>query len=323
MGTQNVFLVRGGPAYRCESAVHEAFQILDRLEQRLSKFLPESDVTLVNQLAARQPVVVGDDLLVLLRLANEAWELTGGAFDPTVGPLLRAWGFVDMDGRVPEESEIERLLDLCGMQHVHLDEKNATVRFDRAGVSLDLGGIGKGFAADRIAAHLRESGATSGAVICGRSTVVTWGRPPEAERWSFEVVHPLEPAESWTTLRVEPGAMSTSGAYERRFRHGAEEYGHVFDPRLGRPASSPVRSATVWTPTAVLGDVLSTALFLLGQKALEPGGCAERLARSWGPEGESPRIGALLVHADPARWGGLSSTTRFIGRPCFEEPRET
>lgn len=319
MGTQNVFLVRGDGEETFEAVVQEAFQILDRLEQRLSKFLPESDLTLVNQLAASAAIPVGEDLFFLLRRAKEAWELSGGAFDPTVGPLLSAWGFVDMDGRVPEEREIEHLLEACGMQHVHLDETTATVKFDHPGVALDLGGIGKGYAADRVAKHLRENGVTCGAVICGRSTVVTWGTPPGDDGWRFDVVHPLEPSGSWTTLRVEAGAMSSSAAYERRFRRGAEEYGHVFDPRTGRPSSTALRSATVWTRTALLGDVLSTILFLLGEAALAPGGCAERLAEAWAVDGESPRLGVVLVEADASCWGGLSSKTRFIGEPPFDE----
>ncbi len=318
MGTQNVFLVRGESGETFETAVQEAFHILDRLEQRLSKFLPESDVTLVNRLASRAAVPVGEDLFFLLSRAKEAWELSGGIFDPTVGPLLSAWGFVDMEGRVPDEREIERLLRACGMHHVELDEARSTVRLDHPGVSIDLGGIGKGYAADRIAEHLRASGATCGAVICGRSTVLTWGTPPGDAGWRFEVVHPLEPSSGWSTLRAEAGAMSSSGAYERRFRRGDTEYGHVFDPRTGRPSAGAVRGATVWTRTALLGDVLSTILFVAGEEVLRPGGCAERLAGAWGAEGEPARLGVVLVEADAGRWGGLSSKTLFIGEPAFE-----
>ena len=93
----------------------------------------------------------------------------------------------------------------------------------------------------------------------------------------------------------------------------------MFDPRTGRPSATELRSATVWTRTALLGDVLSTILFLLGEAALGPGGCAERLVEAWAVDGESPRLGVVLVEADASCWGGLSSKTRFIGEPPFDE----
>lgn len=314
MGTENVLLLGGSRDDLLEQGAEEAFATLHRLEQQLSKFLPDSDVSLVNTLAADRPVEVGEELLEILERSREAWELTGGAFDPTVGPLLEAWGLVDMKGRVPGEAEIGRLLELRGMDQVVVDGRMGTVHFSRPGVSIDLGAVGKGYIADVVTSGLRNRGITRGAFLSGRSTVVTWGMPPGEDRWHVDIVHPSVPGESLCELRMEPGALSTSGAYERGFRRGTRHYGHVLDPRTGYPVHA-VSGVTVWTRSALLGDILSTTLFVLGTEAVD-GRLVDRLARAWSTE-EEPRSSVLLAADDPGSWEGLSTQTYHVGRPGF------
>jgi thiamine biosynthesis lipoprotein len=338
MGTENVLLlgVEARPAggvpqgaldrAALDRAAQEAFDLLGRLERRLSKFLPESEVSEVNAAAASRPVAVSDDLFLLLERSREAWELSGGAFDPTVAPLMAAWGFADGEGRVPAGGEIDAALACRGMDLVELEAERGTVRFARPGVAIDLGGIAKGFAADRMAAGLRARGVPFGAVISGRSSVVTWGTAPGDEGgWRFEVAHPGSgeaAGEPVAALRAAPGAVSSSGASERRFRRGGKDYGHVLDPRSGRPAER-VFGATVWTETGLLGDVLSTVLFVRGLEALEApgagaGGGLPELARRWSasPQGEG-RFSALVIEADPGVWGGLGVRVVHRGPPGF------
>jgi thiamine biosynthesis lipoprotein len=315
MGTWNVLLL-GGAEPRClRQAAQEAFDALGRLEQSLSKFLPTSEVSLVNALAAGRPVPVGRDLFHLLSRAKEAWEITGGAFDPTVGALMAAWGLVDLEGRVPPKVEIEALLKTRGMHHVILDAPSSTVSFDGPGVSLDLGGMGKGHALDVLAGVLQARGIPVGAMISGRSSTFTWGTAAGEDRWRFEVVDPRDPGETLRVLRMEPGAVSTSGAYERFFRRRGKTYGHVLDPRTGLPAKG-VLGVTVWTRAALLGDVLSTVLFVLGREGCRPGGPAERLVQAWSPA--EARASILLAEEDPSAWGGLRTEEFHLGRSAFE-----
>jgi thiamine biosynthesis lipoprotein len=206
------------------------------------------------------------------------------------------------------------------MDHVHVDEAAGTAWFDRPGVSLDLGAIGKGYAVDAVARLARKHGVPLGAVTSGRSSVLTWGIPPGEDGWRFEVVHPDEPGDALARLEVEPGAMSSSSASERRFFQGGSEYGHVIDPRTGRPARAS-RSATAWTRTAVLGDVLTTAVYVAGKEALSPGGAAEKLAAAWCEPGEEPRASVLLVEEDPGTWGGLRTESWFVGRQGWKAER--
>lgn len=319
MGTENVILLAGDDAPALRKAAQEAIDLLVRLEQALSRFLPGSDVSLVNLLAAERPVRVGRDLLRVLELARLGWQATGGAFDPSVGPLVEAWRHAGEESRIPEDREIERLRAATGMDRVHIEDGGA-VRLERPGMSLDLGGIGKGYAVDRLAERLQALGVPAGAVISGRSSIRTWGAPPGEERWRFEVAHPEEPGRGIRGLVAEAGAVSSSAAYEKRFSIRGKEYGHIIDPRRGFPVSGKTRSATAWTRTGAAGEVLSTGLFVLG----EGGSPAEAMARAVAeafrePSDQGPaRASALLVLEDPGEWGGLRTETCFAGPPAFE-----
>ncbi len=327
MGTVNALLLSQGDLDETELALvaHDACEHLLELDALLSKFRPDSELSLVNGLAASRPVAIGEEFLELLLLARQAWEISDGAFDPTVGPLLRAWGLVDLAAREPADAEIAALLECRGMDLVEIDPGAMTVRFARPGVEIDLGGIAKGWAIDRLAARLCERGVTAGAILGGRSTVLSWGDPPDESGWAVEVVHPDDPDEQQDVLcrlDVQPGALSTSGAYERCVRLAGRTIGHIVDPRSGRPvdaADDAVRSATVWTRCAAAGDVLSTALFVSGTDALGSEGCVERLVKVWDPPPLEPRASVLLALADTSSWGGIRTVSHHSGEPGFRE----
>jgi len=304
-----------------DAAATGAFALLATLEERLSKFVPESDVALLNALGAERRVVVGPDLLRLLEVSRHAWELTGGAFDPTIGPLMDAWGLVDLDGRIPDAALLARRLACRGMDLVDIDSARSTVRFARPGVAIDLGGIGKGYVADRVAALLRERGVAAGAVLSGSSTIVVWGEPARRERWRAEIVHPRDRGAALAEVELEPGALSTSGSAEREIRVGRERIGHILDPRDGRPVRR-VEGVTVWTDSALLGDVVSTTLFVLGREALAPAGALSRLLESalgapGGASAEVARASVALVEPDASVWGGLRLRIEHFGAPGF------
>nr|MCS5628817.1 FAD:protein FMN transferase [Planctomycetota bacterium] len=210
-----------------------------------------------------------------------------------------------------------RLLECRGMDLVEVDPETCTVSFTRPGVSLDLGAIGKGYAADQIAKLLKDRGVEAGAILSGRSTVLAWGLPAEEESWQVEVCHPGNEDESLCQLEMRPGALSTSSAAERFVRSEGKTYGHIIDPRDGLPTSA-IEGATIWTPQAALGDVLSTALFILGREALAENGCAEKLVRAWTPQGEAPRASIILAEKSSGAWGGVEWEAFHIGEPGFE-----
>ena len=315
MGAWNVLQIaepEPGSPESADRAAAAAFQLLDRLEDDLSRFRPESNVCQLNALGAAGPVAVGRALFEVLVVARAAWEETGGAFDPTVGPLMDAWGFPRGPARVPPEEEILALLSRRGMDHLILDPAAGTARFDIRGVAIDLGAVGKGYAADRVAALLRGRGVGAGVFLSGSSSISMWGRPVGGGPWRVEVTHPLRPEAAIREIEVEAGSVSTSGAYQDRFVEGGIEYGHILDPRTGRPVRSATRSVTVWTPEAIHGDILSTALFVLGREG------GERLFRErLAPRGA--RASALFIEEDPRAADGLSVTVFHAGEPGLRE----
>src|SRR5207302_9968864 len=161
----------------------EALREIRLLEQQLSFYRADSDIRHLNVYAARAPVPAEPMLFGLLQRAKEISEATGGAFDPTAGPLVQCWGFAGEGGRVPTDDELREALDVAGAQHLRLDEERFTVAFDREGVTLDLGAIGKGYALERAAAILREHELPGALIHGGTSSVYGLGAPPEGEAW--------------------------------------------------------------------------------------------------------------------------------------------
>ena len=175
-------------------------------------------------------------------------------------------------GRMPEPKELDDARALVGMRHVILDEKEFSVRFDRAGVILDLGAIGKGHAIDCAARLLRECGVTSALLHGGTSTTCALGAPPDAEAWRVAVAAapdvPGQTTPVQTVLRLRDEALSVSAVWGRSFEAGGRTYGHVLDPRTGEPVSRAVLAAVV-LPSATETDALSTALLVEGLAGAE------------------------------------------------------
>lgn len=264
MGTEFQALVGGDDARELERAANHALDEVERIDGQMSLYKPDSELCWVNAHAGERAVPVEPGLFDVLARARSVWQDTDGAFDVTVGPLLDCWGFFRGRGTVPPAEKIAEALERVGMAHVQLDPRERTVRFDRPGVKIDLGGIAKGFAVDRAAELLRESGVTQALVHGGRSTVYGLGSPPDAEGWPVGVRHPYDPERRLCAVSLRGRALSTSGTYEKFFEHEGVVYSHIIDPRTGRPVQG-VLSATAVTESAMDSDALSTAFFVIGE----------------------------------------------------------
>jgi thiamine biosynthesis lipoprotein len=186
-----------------------------------------------------------------------------GAFDVTVGPLMKTWGFFEGDGRVPSSNELDAARARVGYRHLVLDRAAHTIRFDGPGVSIDLGGIAKGYAVDRVAALLRHRGVEAALISAGGSSVFALGAPPGETAWRVDVQDPVAASNVAFSLRLKDRALSVSGSSEKSFEANGVRYGHVMDPRTGRPVPG-ILSVVVLTPDATSGDALDNALFVLG-----------------------------------------------------------
>jgi len=247
------------------AAAEDALDLIDELEQQLSVYRESSELTRVNNHAAEAPVGVELQLFELLQLCATLTNETARGFDPATGSLIRAWGFLKREGRVPAGSELAAARAMSGFRHVILDSNLHTVRFRKTGLEINLGGIGKGYALDRAAERLRTRwGVTSALLHGGGSSVLAIGRPPNDVRgWPIAIKHPTDPDRIIETVYLADRALGTSAATHQFFEYNGKKYGHLLDPRTGCPAEGTL-SASCMAATAATADALSTAFFVRG-----------------------------------------------------------
>jgi len=254
MWTKFEIVAYGQDRARLSEAAEAAFEEIDRLDRQMSNYSETSELTYINRNAARAEVIVEKELFDFLKGSVEYSRATDGAFDITVGPLMKAWGFFKGQGRVPKADELASVMAQVGYRHIKLNEQNHTIRFDREGVEIDLGGIAKGYAVDRAAAILRDSGVTSALVTSGTSSICAIGAPPRQAAWRVEVSDPLNRSQHLTSIELKDQSISTSGCNEKTFELGGKTYCHIMDPRTGQPIDGIV-SATIITPMGVDAEV--------------------------------------------------------------------
>lgn len=241
----------------------EAFEAVVALERLINYWREDSEISTVNREAAARPVVCSPTLFSLLVYCKKIWEDTHGASDITVGPLVELWGFYKKQGHLPSDAELQAALEKVGMDKVELDEKARTVRFTRPGMRLDLGGIGKGLAADRAAQVLRSRHIQSALISAGTSSVVAIGAPPGKAGWTVKIRGPYNREDAIDEVLLKDESLSTSAGYERFLEIGGKKYCHIFDPKTGRPAEG-VASVSVIAPSGAESDALDTGFFVLG-----------------------------------------------------------
>ena len=239
---------------------------INALEQKLSRTIDTSDVA---QLNANGTAQLSDDTAELLRAALQYSEATGGAFDVTIAPLVELWGITTDSPRVPAQEEIDALLPLVGSGHVRLDGTAAALD---EGCAIDLGGIGKGYASDKVAALFAQSELSGGFVSLG-GNVYVHGTTAEGKLWNVAIQDPRNTEAYACTLRLSDAFVVTSGGYQRYFTGpDGTVYQHIIDPATGYPADSGLLSVSIATRrddggTGTMADAYSTALYVMGETA--------------------------------------------------------
>jgi thiamine biosynthesis lipoprotein len=264
MGTAFTIAAYGEDRGRLESSVAQALEEARRLDQLLSNYKPESEWSQVNRLAASRPVPVSKELYALLAACAAYSRESEGAFDITVGPLMKVWGFYKGSGHLPHRAEVRGALDLVGYGKVLLDEKAGTVRFSREGVEIDPGGIGKGYAVDRMAEILKSNGVRAALVSGGSSSIYGIGAPPNEKGWRVEIRDPKDPAKAAAVTYLRDESMSTSGNYEKFFFAEGKLYSHIMDPRTGFPSQG-MLSTSVIAPRTIDSEAWTKPYYILGR----------------------------------------------------------
>jgi thiamine biosynthesis lipoprotein len=250
------------------AAATEALNEIDRIEDKLTVFRETSEISRINRCAAAEPVRVDPTLFKLLVLCKELYRATEGAFDITSGPLTRCWGFLRREGRLPSNSQIATALASVGSDKLLLDPASRSIRFAEAGVEINLGSIGKGYALDCVSTSVGRKIRTA-LLNAGSSSIRALGDgEPEHGGWVVGLRDPRAKTRRMGVLRLRDCAMSTSGTEEQFFEHDGKRYGHIIDPRTGWPASS-VSSVIVVADSAAVSDALATAFFVGGRELAE------------------------------------------------------
>jgi thiamine biosynthesis lipoprotein len=304
MATRFEVVLHGENEMSLRAAAEEALDEIERLDRALSLYNPSSEIAQINAQAAENPVRVSPEIFRLLTSAKDLSALAQGAFDISIAPLIRCWGFMRSNGEMPSPEEIEEATQRCGMHLVELDSENCQVRFAREGVMLDLGAIGKGYAIDRAAELLREAGITQALIHGGTSSVMAIGKNEKADPWRIAIdapptVQTAEPRPPISIVDLEDQSLSVSASSGKYFEKHGKKFGHVLDPRTGSPVERNLLAAVI-LPSAMEADALSTALLVGGEEMLDR-------SANFRPEAKM-----LLAQSDPGKPQGFGVLSRGL-----------
>ena len=269
MGSTYSIAMYGTDRVRMEAAADAAFDEVRRLDEMLSNYRPGSEWSAINRQAAEKPLKVSAEMFQLLAACLEYSRESEGAFDISVGPLMKVWGFYKGTGRLPHAAEVRAALARTGYRYIQLDAGAQTVWFRRPGMELDPGGIGKGYAVDRMVEVLRKNGVDTALVAGSGSSIYGMGAPPDEPRgWRVDIRDPQHPDRTSAEVFLKNTSMSTSGSYEKFFRAEGQTYSHIMDPRTGYPAQGSV-SVSVIAPRTLDSEAWAKPYFVNGRQWAE------------------------------------------------------
>ena len=244
-----------------QAAATAGFAEIHRLEELLSTWIPTSELSRVNTSAGVMPVPVSPDTMTVVQGAIQVAEVTHGGFNIAIGPAVDAWNVIE-DRRIPTESELEALRPLVDLQAVHADARKRTIFLEKVGMRIDVGGIGKGYAADQAVIAMKKAGALAG-IVALSGDIKTFGQLPGGKKFPVGIQHPRKEGEVLAFIDLEDEAISTAGDYERFFEHDGVRYHHILDPKTLQPARS-CQAVTVIASEGIWADGLDTGIFVMG-----------------------------------------------------------
>lgn len=248
--------------------IEGVFNLLYDIEREISAKLDSSYISMINSNAGVAPVQVPSHIFSLIETAMWISSESGGYFNPAIGALSDIWAIGSENQRVPSQTEIESVLPLLSLEDIVLDSNNSSVYLKKPGMKLDLGGIGKGYAADEVRAYLVENGVDRAIINLG-GNIYALGSKSEKELWKIGIMNPEESGSYISLVEVEDKSVVTSGAYERFFEEDGVIYHHILNPDTGYPYESDLLSASIIAESSTLADGLSTVVFASGSEHAE------------------------------------------------------
>ncbi len=246
-----------------EDILDEAFKRIDIIEKRMSVNISVSDVSNINQNAGIRPVKVNSDVYYVLEKSKQYAKISNGAFDPTIGLLVRLWGIGTKNEQIPDNLEIQKALKKIDYNKLKLQPNNYVYLSDKD-MYVDLGGIAKGYAADEVSRCLKERGVEKAIINIG-GNVYTLGSKNNDQKWRIGIQNPFEPRGNYIgIIDVSNQSVVTSGEYERYFEEDGIRYHHILDSTTGYPVKNEIAGVSVISDSSIDADAMSTALFVLG-----------------------------------------------------------
>jgi thiamine biosynthesis lipoprotein len=264
MGSTYSVVVYGNDEARLRAAVEDASEEARRLDHLLSNYIPASEWSQVNREASSKPVRISPELFQLLAACVEYSRESDGAFDITVGPLMKVWGFYKGSGHLPHRAEVRGAMARVGYRNLVLDPLNHTVKFAKEGVEMDPGGIGKGYAVDKMVAVLKQDGITSALVSASGSSIYGIGAPPNEPGWKIKIRDPKDASKAVAEVVLHDNSLSTSGNYEKFFFAEGKLYSHIMDPRTGYPSEG-MLAVSVVSPRTIDSEAWFKPYYIRGR----------------------------------------------------------
>ena len=261
MGTLVSITAVGRSHSEANEAIVAGFQEIKRLEQLLSTWISTSELSKVNAAAGQSAVKVSLETMAVVTRALEVAEMTEGAFNIAIGPAVDAWN-ISAEPRLPTSEELAALKPLLDLQYLHTDVWERTIYLQKPGMRIDVGGIGKGYAADQAVLVMKKAGAVAG-VVALSGDIKTFGRLPDGAGFPVGIRHPRKEGEILAEITLQDEAISTAGDYERFFDKDGVRYHHILDPHTLQPARD-CQSVSVIAKEGVWADGLDTGIFVLG-----------------------------------------------------------
>lgn len=256
---------------KATEAIEASFNRVDEIEQMASPSITSSDVNKINEAAGKGYVKVHPEIIKIIKTSLEYSKLSNGSFDITVSPLIKLWGIGTKDERIPADSEIKEKIELVGYNNISINDTDNSVKLMKVGMSIDLGGVAKGFTADEVVKILKKYGVKSAIINLGGSSIYTLGEKPDNTLWSIGIQHPRKEKNDGYIgiIKMSQNALSTSGDYERFFIKDGKRYHHILNPATGYPADAGVMSDTIVVDSSIpdcnmLADILTKITFVSG-----------------------------------------------------------
>ncbi len=251
-----------------DDKIDDIFSYIYSLDSMISRYNEKSYIAMINSNAGISPVTVPDEVYGLVKVSLEMAKETDGLFNPAIGPLSSLWGFGTEDARVPSSDEIESVLPLLDWRKIKLSDDDNSVFLENEGMAIDLGAVGKGWAADMIDSYLDELGVEHALVNLGGNVLLHGGKA-DGSAWRVGIRDPENLSSSYASVAIEDGTVITSGGYQRYIEKDGEVYHHILNPETGYPFQTDILSATVIGDSGTLSDMLSTVIFASGSDKAE------------------------------------------------------